>query len=300
MASHARNLRHDVRSPTWEWCQSCSGKAEMSICNFEAMATNDLCWGFWGGLSQTNNRIVMARLAIAVGEHGAVNPEAPSMFPRDNCNVMTDSEILDAIQRHLSFEINIPKFSGGAGNVTTYGQVTDRHCFYLWVMKRITELYPSRDTRIVEVGAGLGMLGYYLSAAGYNDYTTIDLSHAGACQAWFLHRNLPERRIILSGEDDDPFDARNGDAIKCLHASEFAAAPDDRWDLMVNTDSMTEIPRDQADVYVNSDRSKALLSINHEVNEFSVCKIVNRKSPVYRYPFWLRDGYVEELFTART
>jgi hypothetical protein len=35
-------------------------------------------------------------------------------------------------------------------------------------------------------------------------------------------------------------------------------------------------------------------NINHEVNDFRINEIC--KTLIYRYPFWVRDGYVEELY----
>jgi len=73
----------------------------------------------------------------------------------------------------------------------------------------------------------------------------------------------------------------------------------DTYDLVVNVDSMTEMSRDYATRYFEaaSRRSRGLLSINHEFNSFTVREIAGPTASVYRNEYWLRRGYVEELFT---
>jgi len=44
-----------------------------------------------------------------------------------------------------------------------------------------------------------------------------------------------------------------------------------------------------------------MLSINHEGNEYSVAELFdgNEDVTIERFPFWLRNGYVEEIIRAR-
>ena len=199
------------------------------------------------------------------------------------------------INDKIGFDISSPPFIGGRKiNNTNYGIITNRHCHYLWVVKRILELCPNRDSKIVEIGAGIGLLGWYLDRLGYKDYTIIDIARTSACQAYFLHKNLPHRNLILSGETENPYS--NTDDIKILHSSEFSKAPINRWDIMVNIDGLTEMGLDIATNYVGSECSSMLLSINHEVNNYRICELKTNKKLIHRYPFWIRDGYVEELY----
>ncbi len=108
---------------------------------------------------------------------------------------------------------------------------------------------------------------------------------------------INNRNLILSGDVTDPFDLKHKDSVKILHCTDFKDIPDDRFALMVNMDGLTEMGIEQASKYVQSNCAKDLFSVNHEVNSFRVCDIQpsNRRKE-YRYPFWLRPGYVEELF----
>jgi hypothetical protein len=77
----------------------------------------------------------------------------------------------------------------------------------------------------------------------------------------------------------------------------------ERYGLIVNIDSLTEMDLATGSRYVKKIAEKAdyFLSINHDVNDFSVAELVQseeRIKVVYRSPYWLRQGYAEELFVC--
>lgn len=293
-----KNFPTEERSEMWNWVHSHSGQVELTEANLNNMGQNNLCFGFFTGTAAGDTNTAIIDLAKALGVCGLQNPEnGYQLFPRTNINGLTTSQVLDRIQEALPFEISLPKFIGGRDAITTkYGFITERHVHYLWVMKRIIELCPDRNSRIIEIGAGLGILGYYLDRAGYKDYTIIDLALTNVCQAWFLKRNLPGREFILSGDGSEVvYDFE--EAFKINHASDFDWISRAKFDLMINIDGLTEMNIEAAKKYANSDCAKMFLSINHEVNEFRVCEIVSEKKRLYRYPFWLRAGYVEECYS---
>ena len=295
-----KNYPLESRDIIWDACMANSIQIEMNEENLENMCGTLLVYGFGGGGGQKE----IVKLAKALGIAGITNPENDAhlgyaFMPKVNVNDLTSDEILDKIQTKLPFEINIPPFSGNCkqGSVTKYGEVTNRHLHYLWVLKRIMELCPDKNSSIIEIGPGFGILGYYLDRVGYFDYTVIDLARTNACQTYFLFKNLPDRNIILSGDVENPFDLQYKDSIKILHSTDFKEIPKDRFTIMVNLDGLTEFGIEEATKYVQHDCSPMLLSINHEVNEFRVWDIAQPYRKLeYRYPFWLRDGYVEELY----
>ena len=212
---------------------------------------------------------------------------------------MSTDQVLDSVQWVLPFPINFPPFSGNCtqGIQTKYGVASNRHIFYLWVVKRIIELCPNKNSSIIEIGAGFGLLGYYLDRIGYRDYTTIDLAMINACQTYFLSRNLPYRNLILSGDVENPFDPQHNDSIKLLHSTDFKDVPKNRFSIMVNMDGLTEYGLAEASKYAQSDCAPILFSINCESNPYRVYDIAQpSRKLVYRYPFWLRPGYIEELY----
>lgn len=301
------NLAKEKRSPMWEWCQSHHNTVEFNEANLDNMANNELTFGMFGGFGedrQEPNIKALIRLAQGVGVWGVQNPEGgANPIPPINKITPNYSEILSMIDKKIGFRIQLPEFIGGGQCLKTdYGYISDRHCAYLWIMKRIMELYPFRSDRrisVIEVGAGIGMLGYFLSKVGYVDYTIIDIAHANALQAYFLNKNLPNTKLILSGDVSNPYSKKYHTAIKILHSSDFEDMPHDRWDIMINIDGLTEMGEHAASRYVNNDSSRLFLSINHDMNDYrviDVCK--STKILKSRYPFWIRDGYTEELYQS--
>ena len=296
-----RNYPRETRGVIWNYVMDRSMKAELTEANLENMCQTALVGGFGGG----GGGVEIVKLAMALGVSGVPNPEmdaAHKTHVPSPVNVwgLNADQILDKIQAVLPFLINFPPFSGNCkqGLPTKYGVTADRHIFYLWVLKRIMELCPDRNSSILEIGAGFGVLGYYLDKVGYRDYTTIDLALINACQTYFLSENLPERHIILSGDVEDPFKLHYWCFLKLLHSTDFVAVPKNRFSIMVNMDGLTEMGIAEAEKYVQSDCAPLLLSINHEVNAYRVCDLKQPRKLKYRYPFWLRDGYVEELYAA--
>lgn len=297
------NKNKDFLDVVWDTVMKKSMSVELNRQNLDNMSETDLVEGF--GFGDGIGQLVL--LAEATGVSGITNPENNAFHntripSRRNVDGLGADDILDQIQNVLPFDIRFPEFHGGSkrSTKTKFGMFGDRHIHYLWLVKKVLELCPERSSRIIEVGAGFGVLGYYLSKAGYYDYTTIDLSLINAIQTYYLHQNLPDRDIIMSGEVKDPFDMKFREAIKLLHCTDFDSVPSGRFDLMVNMDGLTEYGVEQATKYVQSDCAKMLLSINHEVHPYRICEIPQPKRKMaYRYLFWTRPGYVEELYVPK-
>jgi hypothetical protein len=69
---------------------------------------------------------------------------------------------------------------------------------------------------------------------------------------------------------------------------------------VVNIDGFTEYGAETAATYFDVIRhiSPRLLSVNHEANSYRFRDLVERANGlanVQRYPYWMRNGYVEEL-----
>jgi hypothetical protein len=93
------------------------------------------------------------------------------------------------------------------------------------------------------------------------------------------------------------------DRVKLVSPTAFMQATD-RYDLVVNVDSLTEMSRDVAGGYVDQilGRADAFLSINHEFNPFTVRELLMERrllQPVTRGIYYMRNGYVEEFVSLR-
>lgn len=299
---YRRNYPREIRDVIWNYMMDQAAKVELNQSALDNMCNTPMTMGFVG----VNGREEIVRLAEALGVSGITNPENDAahkkhISPPINVDGLTPDQILDRIQARLPFEIRFPTFTGNCtmGLPTKYGITSNRHIFYLWVLKRIMELCPDPNSSIIEIGAGFGLLGYYLDRVGYRDYTTIDLALINACQTYFLEKNLPNRDLLISGDVENPFDLKHRDAIKLLHSTDFKDVPKNRFDLMVNMDGLTEMGLAEAARYVGSDCAGMLFSINHEVNAYRILDLSQpHRTLKSRYPFWLRSGYVEELYVA--
>lgn len=290
----SKNYPLETRDAIWNYCMSLIKGWEINEANLENMCGTPLTAGFVG--TGGGGQIIL--LAEALGVFTITNVETGAKGTASVSTLSID-QVLDKIQEVLPFKISFPPFSGNCkqGIVTKYDVTSNRHIFYLWVLKRIMELCPYAGSGILEVGAGFGLLGYYLDKVGYRDYTTIDLALINACQTYFLAKNLPERNLIISGDVENPFDEKYKDSIKLLHSTDFKSVPKNRFSIMVNIDGLTEYGIAEATKYVQSDCAPVLLSINCESNPYRVFDIAQPKRRLeYRYPFWLRAGYVEELY----
>ena len=166
----------------------------------------------------------------------------------------------------------------------------DRARIAAYQIERMRELMPSARTA-VEIGPGMGRAAYYGHLAGIS-YTTIDLPLGIVAQACFLARALSPDSLWFAGEE--PF--LSSGKIK-LHYH----APDFRFDVALNVDSITEMPASVAFDYIRwtAAHARLLLSINHDNNRFTVSQLATFSVPAQTIakrpcPAW--QGYMEEAF----
>ena len=178
-------------------------------------------------------------------------------------------------------DLSAPKYQGTHFGLQSesHGLYSDRDIMSLGVAIRIAERYwDKKDISIIEVGAGVGHLAYYLYKLGFKNLTLVEIPTVAVSAKYFLDTNL------------------EGHNIKIISPEEFTG----KADLVINIDGLTEYNLEVAKSYVDkiSKNSKHFYSVNREIDPFKVCDItpMNR---VTRVPFWFRRGYVEEEFIRR-
>jgi hypothetical protein len=228
------------------------------------------------------------------------NPEAPGSQRRSPYGAMPVEEILVALDAVLGIRVDFPNpYPEEFGLETTRGVASCRAIDAIYHAWRVRDLLRGVSRpRVCEIGGGLGRTAYYAHRLGLTDYTIIDLPWVSASQAYFLMRTLGEERVVL--QDEGRGDARDG--VKLLGPPEFLEK-DDAYDLVLNVDSMTEMPRAVAERYFARIEASAswFLSINHEGNEFRVAEVIAGSARVaskHRHRFWARPGYVEETVSS--
>ena len=268
-----------------------SPKDNFLLHGFETL-TRDVCRRFESNPNLRKGRAerlhdLLARLAEALGALRVENPEGGPWL--ENVKRTPDA-LLDLVEGKLGIPLAVPWFWAGlVGLKTSRGVFGHRMLHAAYGAHRIRQL-AARS--VLEIGAGLGHLARYAWLMGIRDYTIADLPLTNVAQGYFLMRTLGEEAVVLEGE---PLRAR---AIRVLTPQALAA--ETRYDLVVNVDSLTEMGRETASAYLEKifRVTECLLSINHEANPFTVNELARQSSralAIERYPYWLRNGYVEEI-----
>lgn len=198
-----------------------------------------------------------------------------------------DFKALDtALRQHIEFP---NPFRGEIGVSTVRGVASERSIAALY---QVALLGPP-DKSVIEIGPGIGRTAFYAHRAGFKDYSTVDLPIGIVAQASFLGATLGENAVWLLG---DPLDA------KANRVKLYATVPNERYDVAVNVDSMTEMHMRVAFGYLRwiSRQCDEFISINHEKNTFSVRPLASAAIDAdYRFQQHpLRHGYIEEYFTS--
>jgi len=232
-------------------------------------------------------------LAEAVGACKAWVPEFGSTYPaHDQGEALSVEDLISRIDLALGERIDFPNpYPNEHGLVTSRGICSHRayHAVYqAWRLKTLAQTYGKR---VLEIGAGQGRTAYYAARLGLS-YTIVDLPLSNVAQASFLGVTLGEQAICLSGE---PY--RQG-CIRITTPGRLAQMSED-FDVVLAADCLPEMTQEVATEYAafTARRAKVLLSINHEAKDF-VVRGLGPIAPylVYRAPYWLRPGYVEEMF----
>jgi SAM-dependent methyltransferase len=209
---------------------------------------------------------------------------------------MATEDVLTALDRRFGFRVDFPNiFNFECGLKTSRGIASYRAVQSLYQAWQTRQLAVHvGGSRILEIGAGLGRNTYYARKFGLEHYTIVDIPTTQLAQGYYLGRVMGADHVSLCGESD-----RN---IR-LRSPAWLRQTSDTFDVVVNVDSLTEMDRGQATDYVAfaRARSRAMLSINHEFNHFTVAELFEQAGDmaVTRAQYWARPGYVEEVFLTR-
>ncbi|WP_104827075.1 hypothetical protein [Rhizobium sp. NXC24] len=236
-------------------------------------------------------------LAEALAVLPIENPEAGAQGNWGKNALLGPFEITRKIEEKLGIVIVPPTgCTFVAGLDVGSGPLHYRHINSLYLANRIRELSLPGD-RICEFGGGLGIGAYYLNRMGWKSVTIFDLPIVNLLAGHFLINALGDEAVCLEGENE-----RN-DAIRLRANWNCVGEEDGAFSLTANQDSFPEINRRMLDIYVKEigrTTQGYFLSINHETFAHAKVSTILSDNPgfqsVYRSPYWLRRGYVEELF----
>ena len=218
-------------------------------------------------------------------------------------------ELVAKLENALGIGITVPPVEGCLFTLETKsGRLHFRDITALYAAWRIRAITNHLEgAAICEIGGGVGRVAYYCSKFGIGNFAIFDLPLVNVLQGYFLIRALPGANVVLYGEDM-PADGR---AIRVLPGWAFQEVPSKTFDLVLNQDSFPEIERSTVRQYLReiarTTRSH-FLSINHEAESpigasaartlvvGDVVQEVGGFERLYRFPCWVRAGYVEELY----
>ena len=247
-------------------------------------------------------------LAEAVGAVGCENPEQGVWG--ENFRLPIDF-LVSAIERQIELDITPPDIDGGLLKI--YGakaQFNERDLnaiFTAWRMSNTLDDFT--DASVCEIGAGTGRVAYWNWRFGIKSYSIIDLPHINVLSGFYLLKALPDANIRLYGEPSQELsDDREITIFPTYAINDFSLG---QFDLVLNQDSFPEIHGDIVRDYLVKIREisrQFFLSINHEscprgvsdsFTHISVQKVIDEVGgyeKLTRDPYWLRKGYVMQLY----
>ena len=275
-----------------------------------------LCHGLAGGKvvydalsSSKQTRLTLSIMYldrfIALSEALGVLPyENPEQNKGYGVNIYENpSTVAEKIEDKLGISVGRPRVFGFHGLQFGDRVIEERTADHLWASWRIQQI-AGTNKNICEIGGGFGGNCHYSYQMGCQSYTIIDLPIINVVQGYFLMKCFGEEVILLFGESisDKP--------IKVMPYWHFLRE-DNQFDICFNQDSLPEMPFERALEYLNRipevTRSH-FYSINQEacapagqgLTQLNIPEIMAKNSKynlLFRYPNWIRKGYVEELYS---
>jgi len=239
----------------------------------------------------------LVSLAEAVGALPAENPEQGAYGKTVALGL---GEIVDRISDQIGISITPPDIDGGLLKIDTgrglFGERDANAIYTAWLLKGLA------PRSVCEIGGGSGRVAYWSRRLGLAPYTLIDLPRTNVVQGYYLLKTLPS--VALYGESE-PADV----TVLPDHA---IGEPPTRFDVVLNQDSFPEIAREVVDGYLAWIRAHAerFVSINHEnapsgadgarqLNVHELLEGADGFELQQRWPYWLRRGYVVEIYRVR-
>jgi hypothetical protein len=252
------------------------------------------------------SRLAKDRLLCLAHAVGALPPENPEQGAWGREAEMPSEKIVATIERTMNMCIAPPDIDGGlwkiAAGADRYGERDLNAIYTAWLMRGMGAM------NIAEIGAGSGRVAYWSLKIGALRYTTFDLPRTNVIQAFYVMKASPDVSVRLFGEPED------NQALSVLPYFELGNAPEGGFDLVLNQDSFPEIAAPIVAGYLRELRRiapKHFLSINQEscpeygysgARQISVLEMIREVGGfrrAWRMPYWLRPGYVCELYDLK-
>jgi hypothetical protein len=214
-------------------------------------------------------------------------------------------QLIDSIEKEIGISLDFPKVGGAYGLQIGNSLITLEALEHVYAAIRIKEATKqhlgAKALRVVEVGAGFGGTCFWLNRLmpSIASYTIIDLPQVNALQGYFLAKVFGQNKVRLYGEAS-------------LTTAQFTILPSEakaevgEFDLLINEDSMPEIPENVVKDYLSWAKTRLtgiFFSYNQETHKQQTLVVktvseVGGYTRLSRHLSWLRRGYVEEIYTC--
>ena len=245
----------------------------------------------------------LVTLAEALGVLPVENPEQG----RWGVNLYEDlDELCRSIERVTGHLLGFPRVFGNFGVRVGERLIDVRTPDTAYTCHRMNGLLNGLEGRsILEIGAGFGGTAYYGVLRGVDRFTIIDLPFMNALQGFFLIKALGDDRVRLFGEQNVSA------SVQVQPYWEIQHFHDRQFDLTMNHDSLPELPLARAREYIDTIpryTASFFYSINQESmgstdrpdgQQLVVPRLLEGNAAyrrIGRFPYWLRPGYVEEVY----
>jgi hypothetical protein len=260
----------------------------------------------WYGTRWFWSMSMVEQLLALAESQGVVRSENPEQDKVARPLRVGLEEIVTTLERKLKAGLDFPNI-GGAYGIDVAGRLItpdwpDQIYGAARLVDAIDRLLPEGGTpRVVEIGAGYGGMALWLTRLCTDaQITLIDLPLVNVMQGYFLGRVAGSDSVSLYGER-----ARK---ISILPTHALGEIPAD-FDVLVNKDSMPEIPKDMLYRYLQWTR-RACRGFFYSYNQESAAVFDGEPQNVvaeaiadvggftllHRDRSWVRSGYVEEIY----
>lgn len=211
-------------------------------------------------------------------------------------------EIMEATGKKIKDRVGavgFPIYQGGLiGIKTRAGIIDERQISSLYLALKIHEKFQhNKMAKICDLGAGNGLILFWLYQMGYRNLYAVDLPHVSLMQAWNLAIHFGNTQVRFGHEETGP--------INILSMDQFL---EHDFDLVVNSDSLPEIDHEWAAKYLEhmNRKVKNFYSINQETmhkEQININLTIERNyhnlQSVSRHRFFMRPGYIEEWYESK-
>jgi hypothetical protein len=251
--------------------------------------------------AQLADRIV--RLAEALGIIAVRSPEQGDYAAPLDIDIDT---IVASLEQELGVSFEFPQIGAPFGMLLREKVFPEIAFSHIYAAHLIKPHVRTEKDRVFEIGGGFGNLAYVLQKAAPCSYIIFDLPTTSLIQGYFLLKSDIAECVSLYGERP-----HKNIGIQVLPWWEIQN--NETYDLAINQDSLPEMPPNIGAFYVKRIRNitrRMFISINQEqgainsgdVRQTIVSRMMAAETSLHaqsRNLFWLRDGYVTELYDLR-